>query len=987
VLAPPHRTPRYRPAGWVPKISDFGLAKRLDRDDGGTRSGALVGTPAYMAPEQAEARNAEVGPAADIHALGLILYECLTGRNPFRADTLSETLLRVITAEPVPPRRLNDQVPRDLETICLKCLQKHPGKRFATAAELARELRRFRVGLPIHSRPVGPLERGWRWCRRKPAAAALLASLVLVAALSAVLAWGAVHSAAGEKDNAAKQSRLSELLKDALEEAERKGDLYLAELRHTRDLFDANEKQRLTAVEKTRKLEEREKDLARTQRDLDDTLRVVRARNDDLAKALRTMRRDLYFNRIHLAERELRDQRPTQAEQLLKSLRPEKDEEDLRRFEWYHLKDECRRPLREGGTFTIALCGPKHDWLAWINGQNQVVLRRRNSGAADVRLLRSPGHTIACLAASPDGKYLAVGCDDGYVCVWELDLDRPAARETVVFKDDGDRRLRGRVNVVGFGYPPPGAPGTPKRLGYAGADREVRFAELGADGMWRAAGTFPNFHDTEIRSLVFDPTGEFVATGSVDARQRYWDVKTGKDRFDQQFASITAWAFHPQGTYLALAKEGGTVVVYELNRKDREPKRVCDYREHGGADVLALCFSAGDRVASVSDDGLIRVWQVRKGETTEAVDVVALRGVGGFAFGLKKGEEIAWLGLDGVVRWRLNLPGSTTLTFDRKTGHNRRTDRDGDRVDESLEAYVEYTDSVAFAADGKSFATGSSIAVKGTEGAKVGGEVRVWDVATGRKVAEKTQLSGGVWTVAYGKTGALAWGEAGGGDIFLWARPGKGEPTRFAGHMDSTECLAFSPDATKLVSGGRDRAVKLWDVETGKPLWERADVHEAVVLAAAFAPDGSFVTADKDGRLVRWGADGRPGPVVPAHTGAINGAAFSPDGKLLATTGDDGRVKLWLTADLGKEKVEPVWMAEGHASGALGVCFSPKGERLATTGRDKAVRLWETATGREALALQGRSALRYGVAFHPGGRRLVAASAEGVKVWDADAGR
>jgi WD40 repeat protein len=290
---------------------------------------------------------------------------------------------------------------------------------------------------------------------------------------------------------------------------------------------------------------------------------------------------------------------------------------------------------------------------------------------------------------------------------------------------------------------------------------------------------------------------------------------------------------------------------------------------------------------------------------------------------------------------------------------------------------------VAFAADSKYLATGSSIAVKGKEGAKVGGEVRVWDLATGRKVAEKTELSGPVWTVAYGKTGALAWG-GGGGEIFLWALPGKGEPARFAGHKDGTECLAFSPDGKKLVSGGRDRAVKLWDVETGKPLWELADVHKAVVLAAAFAPDGSFVTADKNGRLVRWGADGQSGPVVPAHTGAINGAAFSPDGKLLATTGDDGLVRLWHTADLDKAEVPPVWTVEGHGNGALGVCFSPDGTRLATTGHDKAVRLWETATGREALALQGRTGLRFGIAFRPDGRQLAAASAEGVKVWDAD---
>jgi serine/threonine protein kinase len=141
----------------VPKITDFGLAKRFDEDDGPapTRTGAILGTPTYMAPEQAWGRPQDVGPATDIYALGVILYEMLAGRPPFRGKTDLETLDLVRSAEPTPPSRLRPQVPRDLETICLKCLRKAPQQRYATAEELADDLRRFRDGEPVRARPWG----------------------------------------------------------------------------------------------------------------------------------------------------------------------------------------------------------------------------------------------------------------------------------------------------------------------------------------------------------------------------------------------------------------------------------------------------------------------------------------------------------------------------------------------------------------------------------------------------------------------------------------------------------------------------------------------------------------------------------------------------------------------------------------------------------------------------------------------------------------
>jgi serine/threonine protein kinase len=178
-------TPETRLEACVAKVADFGLAKRLDTQ-GDTQSGAVLGTPSYMAPEQAEARSAAIDRRTDVYGLGAILYELLTGRPPFRADTPLQTLKQVVEAEPARPRLLNSAVPRDLETVCLKCLGKEPQGRYPSAAALAGDLERWLLGFPIEARPVSKLEHASRWCRRRPAVASLLAVLALTVASSLV---------------------------------------------------------------------------------------------------------------------------------------------------------------------------------------------------------------------------------------------------------------------------------------------------------------------------------------------------------------------------------------------------------------------------------------------------------------------------------------------------------------------------------------------------------------------------------------------------------------------------------------------------------------------------------------------------------------------------------------------------------------------------------------------------------------------------------
>ena len=201
---------------WVPKITDFGLAKQLD-GSGETVSGTIVGTPSYMSPEQAEGRVKELDGRTDVYSLGAILYECLTGRPPFKGQTLMDTLEQVRTQDPVPPSRLEPKVPRDLETVCLKCLQKEPRRRYDSARDLADDLERFLDDRPVLARPVSTWERGLRWARRKPAQAALAAALLALLLVGAAGAFFYLQYKGQQLDARAERLSRAERLRERIE--------------------------------------------------------------------------------------------------------------------------------------------------------------------------------------------------------------------------------------------------------------------------------------------------------------------------------------------------------------------------------------------------------------------------------------------------------------------------------------------------------------------------------------------------------------------------------------------------------------------------------------------------------------------------------------------------------------------------------------------------------------------------------------------------
>jgi hypothetical protein len=204
-----------------PRVTDFGLAKRTEGDSNDTSTGQVLGTPSFMPPEQAAGRLKDVGPVSDVYALGAVLYNILTGRPPFQAASALDTLLQVLEQEPVPPRHLNPGVPRDLETITLKCLDKVNERRYASARALAEDLDRFLRDEPIHARPVGRIERGWRWCKRKPVVAGLMALVLLVtAAAFAAVTWQLRQTGIARRDADGKAAAES-LARDRADKARR----------------------------------------------------------------------------------------------------------------------------------------------------------------------------------------------------------------------------------------------------------------------------------------------------------------------------------------------------------------------------------------------------------------------------------------------------------------------------------------------------------------------------------------------------------------------------------------------------------------------------------------------------------------------------------------------------------------------------------------------------------------------------------------------
>jgi WD40 repeat protein/tRNA A-37 threonylcarbamoyl transferase component Bud32 len=968
-------------AAGEPYVTDFGLAKRVTNpgEAGLTQSGAIVGTPSYMAPEQAASQGKALTTAADVYSLGAILYELVTGRPPFQGEGLLETLRQVLEGPPPRPRSLVAGLNRDLETICLKCLEKDPGKRYGSAGELADELDRYLAGEPIQARPVGQAERLWRWCRRNRLVASLAAGVVLVLlAGTGVVTYFAVRAAQGEEA--------------ALEEKDRAD----------------------TAAAKARKLAAQE---SRARRELASALSQVQKAEKEANNRAKAEKKErertaeaVAITMVQVAQDAWREGKCLRAQDLLDRI-PAKN----RHWEWGYLKRQF-----DGGYITLyGHLGGVTAIVFSADGQHlasagdDATVRIWNA-CSGILLHTFQGHNgpITALAFSPDGRHLASGGDDEKVRVWDVRRSTPLFtleghpnRVTVVaFSPDGlhlvsgsrdgtmrvwDVRQRtllltldGHTNSVSsVAFSPDG-----RRFASCSWDRTLR--------IWDGRSGTPLLtlegHALPVSAVTFSPDGRRLASASDDATVRIWDVRTGTTLITLKGHTnwVTAVAFSPDGRHLASASKDETVRVWD----SRSGILLFSLKGHT-AGVTAVAFSPdGQRLASGSDDRTVRIWNGRG-----SAPFLTVKGQKGSITALAfspDGQRFASGGGDGDVRVCDVRGGTTLLTL---TGHTLAVtavafSADGRRLASAshdrtvriwdvrrgipLLTLLGHTDSVravAFSPNGRRLASGS-----------VDQTVRVWDVRRGTSLVTLKGHSSFVLGVVFDPDGRRLASVGLDRTVRIWDAQRGTLLQTLKGHSYPVRSVAFSPDGRRLASASWDRTVRVWDARRGSSLLTLRG-HTDFVQAVVFSPDKHRLASGGDDKMVRiWHVwRGTPLLTLQGHTDEVMALAFSPDGRRLASASVDETVQIW-----DGRSITPSPTLQGHTDEVMALAFSPDGRRLASGGMDRTVRIWEVGRDIPLFTLDGHSGNVTAVAFSRDGQRVVSKDAKGHRrVWDVATGR
>jgi WD40 repeat protein len=855
----------------IAKIADFGLAKFLESTDTQTQSGDLVGTPRYMAPEQTSGAPEGVGPAADIYSLGVILYELMTGRAPLQAPTPVETLLLIRSQEPLPPSRLLPRLPRDLETICLKCLQKDPRKRYANARELAEDLDRFLVGKPVRARPVAIPEKALKWVRRSPFVALLLALLAIsVFSGMAGVTWKWLEANANAR-------QATDEKREALFQAYRSRIAAAVAALAVHDVADAA-RQLDGAPEGLRDWEWRH-----LQSRLDDSTAVIRL--------------------------------PPPSGPLLIS-RPEGLRVGVFTDTGLRFRDESGMETSErsfptlGYTGLVVAASADGSWLAALE---QSGLTLRDETGRLLRTIERQGLIGGYVALSPNRTRVAATLNTVRDAVAIYDTSTGRKRTTLV--------AEWGLNALAFS--PDG-----RRLAAGGDARVIHIwdAETGKE-LTRCEG-----HTSRVFSIAFRGDGSRLLTASHDGTVRQWDAQTGREvepPYDRHTAEVSAAVYSPDGERVASGGANGSIRLWRAS--GRHDQAVL--RGHSGA-VSGVAFSRdGRRLVSsgcgapdLPGDATVRFWEAAPDAT-----LPVLTGHTSYVYPVAYSPDGSWIASgswDQTVRlWdaatgeacdTLPHPGSLvrTLTFTPDGTRLLTGARNGqvlvwDVATGHIQGRIEYGNdvlSIAVSPDGTRIAVG-------TYDPRSGPTVRVSKLTMGDEIA-----TGEGTPFAFSPDGTRLAGATGDRkNVIVWDAQTLRPVVLGQGHTADIIVVAFDRDGSRLASASVDRTVRLWDTATGQCL-RVLEGHTDDVFAAAFHPDGKrLATAGRDRAIWLW--DLERGEVVarlPGHTSYIWSLAWSPDGTTLVSGSGDSTVRLWDTEPLKKR-----YQARREAES-----LRPKAERL-----------------------------------------------------------
>jgi WD40 repeat protein/predicted Ser/Thr protein kinase len=1010
----------------APRVTDFGLAKLSEAGSAMTHSGAVMGSPSYMSPEQAAGRSRDIGPGTDIYSLGAILYELITGRPPFRAATPLDTMRMVMETEAAAPRWVNPAVPVDLETICLKCLEKDPRRRYATTEELAGDLRRFLDHEPVHARPATRLYRAQKWVRRNPRVSAMGALVVAVAALGFAAVWWQL-----QKTRAA----LHLANENALAEATARAPVLSARgfVLHSNGVVSA--------------------EFSR------DGRRILSASHDGTARLWDAG-----------TGKEMRAFAGHDG-----SLGPAQFSEDGRHILTFGGDTQHRyaRLTPDGKSTTVSTS---------LRYSDQTVRLWNAETGRQLLLLTNTSSQFADAALSPDGRRIVTASLDGTARLWDAATGRllhtfaghAASVRSVRFSPDGARvvttsygtkyrykfqKSAGSLSSSGGSMSvhekfiariwdaetgaqtaalrtQPG-PGLVGRLETADS---LTLAAFSPDGttivtapaavknlcVWDArsgavrARLFGHTH--EVNSAVFSRDGARVLTASSDQTARLWDARTGSELavFKAHHGPVLDASFSPDGKRIATASGDGTARIW-----DTAGRGLAVLRGHESR-VFTVRFSPdGANVVTAGEDGTVRFWPAA---TLEQLSI-PLEGHAGIVTSLRfsaDGRRVVTASDDKTARVWNAADGKLLREM---KGHGALANK---RLrDEALGA-VKQAD---VSADGKFVATASddpqviliSAFSRGVDLRKwpPPGEllpfhpVRVFETETGREVAGFDIDGSATDVAAFNHAGTVLLAGANGrqrraavtsmGGVRSGSSGSKGGPVAAAlwnlrtgermatleGHEHRVNFAVFSPDDRKVLTGDA-RKMRLWDAATGANLVEFERPAQAV--HGEFSPDSARVLSGEWGTAALW--DAKTGKQVlrfKPQQGQVSFATFSPDGKLVLLCGRYGTAEI---ADAATGESVVMAFAVGsrigprisHSDrdGLVQGCFSPDGRLVATLNARGVARVWDVASRRPAAILlttmSGHKAEIVHITFSPDGRWLGTASKDyTARLWPVSA--